>query len=115
MVRLIREWGNEMARDIETRIDKLENWHHDRSSHRLARHLEFNDVEAAIACHEELVRHIWKRVRKQSKSSYLPLLTFQGLEVRVYLTGHDDGLGDFDLDLAESIEELAGELRSAVA
>jgi len=104
-----------MARDIETRIDELENWHHDRASHRLARHFEFNDLEAAIACHEELVRHIWERVRNRPKASYVPLLTFQGLEARVYITGHDDGLRAFDLDLAESIEELAGELRSAVA
>ena len=100
------ETGERMARDIQVRISELQTWHHDQATHRLARHFEFKDFEAALACLEDLARHVWERVGRERMPGFEPLLELQGLKVRIFISGSDDGLRVSDLDLAESIEEL---------
>jgi len=97
-----------MKASTSVRIQELQTWHHDQATHRLARHFEFHDFEAALAWHEELARHVRKRVgQEECEKGHEPLLTLQGLKVRIYITGSCVGLREVDLDLAESIEELA--------
>jgi len=95
--------------ELAARIQELRGiWYHDQATHRLARHFEFDDFEAALAWHEELARHVWKHGGQEEwPKGHEPLLTLQGLEVRIYITGSSEGLREADLNLAESIEELA--------
>jgi len=100
---------------IKNRIQELETWHHDRATHRLAHHYEFEEFEAAIAWLEDLARHVWQFGDQERIPGSEPMITLQGLRVRIYITGSDEGLRVEDLDLAESIEALASESITALA